>query len=278
MTVAVSARGSEGDASERGFALLIVLWILVFLALLVTQLTVAWHSEAQIASNVRANAMAEAAADGAVYEAVFHLLDRSDRHWGADGVIHQLRSPGSIIRVRIENEADKVNPNTAPAELLQALLREVGANARSAALLAGAIVDWRTPAQTSAAKRDRAARYQAAGYTYMPSGAPFESIGELRDVIGMTPQVLAALRPHLTVYSNSDPGIGDPVVATALMDAGFGNNNLVINNASAPLIVSVTAAVSRSDGSRFIRHAVMSVSPGGRGHPVRFLTWEEPDD
>jgi general secretion pathway protein K len=255
-----------------------VLWILVFLALLVTQLTVAWHSEAQIASNVRANAMAEAAADGAVYEAVFHLLDRSDRHWGADGVIHQLRSPGSIIRVRIENEADKVNPNTAPAELLQALLREVGANARSAALLAGAIVDWRTPAQTSAAKRDRAARYQAAGYTYMPSGAPFESIGELRDVIGMTPQVLAALRPHLTVYSSSDPGIGDPVVAAALMDAGFGNNNLVINDASMPLIVSVTAAVSRSDGSRFIRHAVMSVTRGGRGRPVRFLTWEESDN
>jgi general secretion pathway protein K len=274
----VSARNSEKDASERGFALLIVLWILVFLALLVTQLTVAWHSEARIAFNIRANAMAEAAADGAVYEAVFHLLDSSDRRWSADGAIHQLLSPGSITRVRIENEADKVNPNTAPAALLQALLREVGANARTAALLAGAIVDWRTPAQSPAAKRDKAARYQAAGYTYVPSGAPFESVEELRDVLGMTSQMLAALKPHLTVYSDSDPGRGDPVVARALVDVGYGADSFVIDEANGPLIVSVTAAVSRSDGSRFIRHAVVRVSLRGRGRPVRFLTWEEPDD
>jgi general secretion pathway protein K len=272
----VRARNSDEGYSERGFALLVVLWALVLLALLVTQLAATWHREARIAFNIRASAMAEAAADGAVYEAIFHLLDRSDRHWAADGAIHQLLSPGTLIQVRIENEADKVNPNTAPAVLLQALLRELGANARSAAVLAGAIVDWRTPAQSST--RDRAARYQAAGRAYAPSGAPFENINELRNVLGMTPQMLAALKPHLTLYSDSDPVRGDPVVGRAMADVGYGADDLVIEETGGPLIASITAAASRADGSHFRRHAVVRISGSGSERPVLILTWEVADN
>src|SRR5277367_4288128 len=81
----------EPPHAQRGFALLIVLWTLVLLVLLVTQLTAAGRTETRIAANLRSGAAAEAAAEGAVYEALFHLLDSSAGHWNVDGAIHQVR-------------------------------------------------------------------------------------------------------------------------------------------------------------------------------------------
>ena len=86
---------------QRGFALLIVLWSLALLALIGTRLTAAGRTETQIAINLRANATAEALADGAVHEAIFHHIDRSERHWPADGLPRSLSVPGASIDVRI---------------------------------------------------------------------------------------------------------------------------------------------------------------------------------
>ena len=63
-----------------------------------------------------------------------------------------------------------------------------------------------------------AARYAAAGRDYAPSGAPFASPDELGAVLGMTPDLLARLKPHLTVFTDGDPSTAtqDVVVAQAL--------------------------------------------------------------
>jgi len=78
-------RSLPGTARQRGFALLIVLWSMALLALIGTRITAAGHVEAQLATNLRANAIAEAAADGAVFEALFHFMDGSAGHWPAAG-------------------------------------------------------------------------------------------------------------------------------------------------------------------------------------------------
>ena len=62
---------------ERGFALLLVLWSLALLALLGAQLTGSARSQTRLAGNLRANAMVQAAADGAAQEAILRLLQRS---------------------------------------------------------------------------------------------------------------------------------------------------------------------------------------------------------
>src|ERR1700752_666316 len=118
---------------QRGFALLIVLWTLVLLTLLGTQILARGHGEAQLAGNLRGAAAAEAAADGAIEEAIFHLLDGSSRRWLADGAVHLIRFPSATVEVRIEDEAGKVNPNLASPALLRALLGRLGAEARTAA-------------------------------------------------------------------------------------------------------------------------------------------------
>src|SRR5260370_33283326 len=61
------------------------------------------------------------------------------------------------------------------------------------------------------------AEYRAAGLDYAPPGSPLETVDELRRVRGMTADLLAALRPHLTLFGPAEPNpaSADPIVAAA---------------------------------------------------------------
>jgi general secretion pathway protein K len=203
---------------QRGFALLIVLWTLAFLSLIGATLVATSRQDTQRARNLIDGAAAEAAADGAVQQAIYGLLDPSARRWRPDGTLHVLRSGQNRIEVRIENESSKVNPNIAPVELMQALMVDLGASSATAARIAAAIADWRSQGDQPLPLGAKAPQYAAAGRDYAPPGASFESLDELGAVLGMTPDLLARLRPHLTLYSEADPDASttDPVVAAAL--------------------------------------------------------------
>ena len=68
---------TRGDDRQRGFALLIVLWTLALLALLGTQLLATSRQHVQLAHNLLDAAALEAAANGAVQQAIFGVLDSS---------------------------------------------------------------------------------------------------------------------------------------------------------------------------------------------------------
>ena len=193
---------------DRGFALLIVLWWTVLLALLGTQLTSASRLEARRASNVRGAAMAQAAADGAVQEAIFHLLDGSSNQWRADGTVHLLPVPGGVARVTIQSEAGKIGLNVASAPLIAALLDRLGLAPLDAVTLADAVLDWRTQTQMRRPFGAKAADYVAAASSYAPPEENFETLDELALVRGMTPALVAQLAPYVSVYQSSDPQSG----------------------------------------------------------------------
>ena len=262
---------------EGGFALLIVLWSLALLALLGTHVTATGRTETQLAANLRGAAAAEAAADGALYQAIFHLLDPSPRRWPADGVPREMALPGgAVAAVRIESERGKVNPNLAAAGHLQALLLRLGAEPRAAASLAAAILDWRTPGQRPRTNGAKEPQYRAAGRDYAPLGRPFESLDELGLVLGMTPELLARLTPFLSVYQGGDPDLGfaHPVVAQALADAASsGQGTEVASEADAAPVVVVTASAALPGGIRFTRQAHVRLGPGARGRAWQILTW-----
>ena len=129
---------------EAGFALLIVLWTVGFLALLGTQIVAAGRSDTQLADNLKQEAVLEAAADGAVAKTLFMAAAAKDPSFQADGVTHRLVIGGTAVLVLIENESDRINLNTASGVLLRALILEVGGAPGLADRLAAAILDWRT--------------------------------------------------------------------------------------------------------------------------------------
>jgi general secretion pathway protein K len=264
---------TRSDVRQRGFALLIVLWTLALLALLGTQLLTTSRQDTQVARNLLDAATLEAAANGAVQQAIFSLLDSSSRRWSPDGLLHPVRFGRAVVGVRIEDEAGKVNPSIASAGLLQALLQQVGADPVTATTVAASIVEWRTVSGVGGRPNAPAARYAAAGRDYAPPGAPFASVGDLGAVIGMTPELLARLRPHLTVFTDSDPSAStlDLVVAKAL--AAVGQRNVNIDEIGAGL-VSVTVDARGPGFSRFDLHVIVRVNAQPEGRRYEILSRE----
>jgi general secretion pathway protein K len=268
---------AERSRAERGFALLIVLWTLVLLAVLITGLSATGRNEAQLASNMRGSAAAQAEADGAIYAAIFHLIDTSPAHWEPGGPPRMMRLPRGVAEVRIEPLNGRVNPNTASAELLLALLRGVGADPHVAAPLAAAIVDWRTPGTQPHPGGAKAPQYRAAGRPVAPPGSAFQSLGELGDVLGMTPDLLVRLVPHLSLYpeTDPDPALADPVVRQAIVDVeGIDATSTPSGGPDDPVAVEIAAFATDASGGRANRRAVVRIGESSDGRRWRILAWD----
>ena len=267
----------------------------MLLSLLVSSMAASGSLRTRQAGDLRRNAQLEAAADGGVDLAAFHLLDASlppaGGHWFANGTVHRVRQNGGIVlSIRLFNESGKINPNRAQAPLLAALLQAVGADTRTSASVAANIMAWRFFGSVGA-------DYQAAGRDYLPPGGAFESLGELGLVFGMTPKLLAAVVPHLSLYHDGDPdpNAADPVVRAALTLLGGDPNALVPAGAAQqgpPDESAVTVVVDADDGAghRFTRRAIVLAgggNPGGSGgqigggaaadgRPFRVMSWNAP--
>jgi general secretion pathway protein K len=257
--------------------LLIVLWWLVLLAFLATQLAATTRTAAMIASNLRDSASAEAAADGAVNEAIFQFLAH---RWQADGTSHFISGTREVVEVRIEDEGDRIDPNVAPRALMQALLGACGASPETAIELAAAIADWRSPDIFRSARTEKAAQYRIAQYNYLPPGTRFVSVDELGLVMGMTPELLACLKPHVSVYSLSVPTLQsttDYLVRRAVREAYPDDaTHPVVAIINEVAVVRITAIAQGASGSRFQRIGVVRIPSVVRDDHFAFkiLAWE----
>lgn len=260
---------------ERGFALLIVLWSLSVLTLLCMQLVTNARFGAQLASNIRISAELEAAADAGLHEAMFRMLNDSNQRWRADGSWRQLQSPYGAVDVMLESLDGKINPNIALVDLLSALFRQVGLRGGEAFNLATKIQEWRVPGRWPRTLQVKAEEYRAAGRDYGPPGTPFQSLDELRNVLGMTPELFARIQPYLSVYTQDDPdkGIADAIVQRAMVEAA-GPKGYDSPGHGRDHAVSVRVVASGRNGAQSVRRAVVWV--GIRGdRPWRLLAIQD---
>lgn len=79
------------DNGQRGFALLIVLFTMGFLALLGTQILAGGRSETWVADNLKQEAVLQAAADGAVQSVMFSIVAGRDPQIQPDGPVREIR-------------------------------------------------------------------------------------------------------------------------------------------------------------------------------------------
>ena len=268
----------EARHRAGGFALIVVLWTLVLIAFIVAHLTATGRTEVQIASNLVANSVAQAAADGAIFEAIFNLSDqRPEQRWPVDGTVHQIAIGNSRVVVRLEDEASWINPSTAPPELTEALLRVIGSDPDTTHRLAAAISEWVGSGGIARPQDAVLAEYRAAGLDYGPPGTPIETLDELGRVLGMTPALLATIRPHLTMFGPPQPNpvTTDPVVAAALalLAPQTGPAPSPSNQAIPDLLtVRITALASGPGNARIVRTAVVRIGTSlPQGYTV--LAW-----
>ena len=276
---------TKQPASGRngGFALIVVLWTLVLIAFIVAHLTATGRTEIRIAGNLVANSAAQAAADGAVFEAIFNQSDpQPEQRWPVDGSVREIVIGNSRVAIRLEDEASWINPSTASPALMEALLRVTGSDPDSARRLAIAISEWVGSSGVARTQDAILAEYRAAGLDYGPPGGPIETLGELERVLGMTPAVLAAIRPHLTLFGpqEPDPATTDPVVAATLTLSARQAGPAPTQAGSATpelLTIRITALASGPGNAHVIRTAVVRIGPNSpQGYSI--LAWGNSTD
>jgi general secretion pathway protein K len=266
-----------------GFALIVVLWTLVLIAFIVAHMTATGRTEIRIAGNLVANSAAQAAADGAVFEAIFNLSDpQPEQRWPVDGSVREIVIGNSRVAVRLEDEASWINPSTASPGLIEALLLVTGSDPDSARRLAIAISEWVGSSGVARTQEAIQAEYRAAGLDYGPPGGPIETLGELDRVLGMTPDVLAAIRPHLTLFGPPEPDLAttDPIVAAALALSARQAGPAVSPAGSAtpePVTIRITALASGPGNAHVVRTAVVRLGPTSpQGYGI--LSWGSSTD
>ncbi len=206
----------SNPARRRGIALVIVRWGLVLLAVIAAAFTTETRTEVTLARNHLENAKARALADAGVHAAMVGLHRREvERRWRADGTVYTLASDAGEVSIVIEDEAGKIDLNTAPDELIGGLFAAVGLAEADAQALTAAIADFRDADDETHLGGAEDAKYRAAGLAWGPKNKPFEAVEELHQVLGMTRQLYALAAPGLTVHSRSK-GV-DVTVAPAMV-------------------------------------------------------------
>ncbi len=188
---------------DSGATLIAVVWIVLLLSLLAVAVIMATFGMRQAIQSIeqdrRELLLAEAAVTLFMKE---HFYSPDERAFLADIVIVQ----GQEYKVQVTFESGKINLNRASRSLLSAMFIVLGNDEAVSQATAAAIVDWRDSDSITTTDGAEAADYDAAGLEYRPRNGPFESIGELAQVLGMTESAFVCVRPLLTVSAPaSDP-------------------------------------------------------------------------
>jgi general secretion pathway protein K len=264
------------QSSSRGFALVVVLWTLGPLALIGAELTISGRVQTHLAAAARDEAMAEAAADGAIRHAMFVIGAGTESR---ESLSFRFSIGNALVDIAAEDEAAKLDPNASTVDELRGLLRAVGVDPPRAAALAAAIVDWRSRSTISVSGGLKANQYRAAGMPYREADRPFESLDEIALVLGMTDEIAARLRPWLSLYREGKVGaVGEASpVSAALGDAAISaRGGDRPNFVTSTRVFRLTATASVRGQARFTRSAVVRLraEPANGGEMFQILNWE----
>ena len=195
-------------SSEEGIALVAVLWVISILSLIATAILTSTSFSYRMSRNAWSHVEAQAAADAAISRGILGMLDkRPDLRWRIDGTTYNFAFGEWQARIRIEDEFGKIDINEADGALLKRLFVASDVPDEAASALANRILDWRK--QVSLQRPTATQTAPDAQRHYRLRNGPFQSLDEMKLVVGMTPGLFERLRPAITVYS------GRPLIDTA---------------------------------------------------------------
>lgn len=193
---------------EEGYALLTAVLAMAMLAAISVTLIGTTRVALDGAGADYAHAKLAAADDAGLVLALHQLtLVESERRWAPDGRTHRLRFDGIGLSISIEDEHGKVPLNRIDDAQARALFAAAGVGGDSLDALTDAFLDWRDPDGLVRAHGAEAAYYAPLGRA--PRNGPLHSLEELLGVRGMTPALLARLRPAVTVSGGQGSGFDE---------------------------------------------------------------------
>ncbi|MCI0654894.1 MAG: general secretion pathway protein GspK [Methylococcaceae bacterium] len=284
-----------------GIALVLVLWVLVMLTVMAASFSLNMRREIDLVRNARERSMGAPLAEAGIYYAANRLLQTDpQKQWRSDGSVYEFLFGGARIRVSIHDEAGKIDLNNAPDTLLISLMQRIGLEHEEAAGFVDAIIDWRDADDFRRVNGAEKGEYQDAGFDYGPRNQPFQTIQELRLVLGISGGLYRKLEPIVTVYNDSRgidpskspekvlralPGVTDEIIETYLEERAANAlnklppppfpvpvQNLEFTQGSGTTF-SVSAEARFPDGRQAVVAAVIRKAISTQT-PFEFLEWE----
>lgn len=197
---AVAAPIGSGGPGERGFALALVLWMIVAVGVVAAALMERTRYDADALHAERCRLAGSYAARAGLVTAADRIRDEgigaSSPPGSSDG-----RLPGELFRERGRSGEDRwrmvavdvsarLNVNRASAGRLAALLRAAGLPADSAGPIADAVRDWIDRDELRRPLGAEAPAYRSRDGARLPRDGPVPSLRELLHVRGVTPELL----------------------------------------------------------------------------------------
>jgi general secretion pathway protein K len=161
-------------------------------------------------------------------------------------------------------------------------------DAQTASVLAERVLDWRDPSELHRLNGAKDADYRAAGFSYGPRNGPFQTVDELKLVMGVTPALFDRIAPAITVFSGRqfiDPQVApraallalanmDETKADGMLAARSGGGNAGILDAGTPLggrAFTIRVEVDIADG-KLVRETVVRLTDDP-AQPYWVLAW-----
>lgn len=198
----MSRAGRHSAARQRGVAFILVLWVIALMSILLGSFAVIARTENLQARHLFDATAARYAAEAGIHRAIYEMRNPDPlTRWVADGRPYEFDFDDAQIELRMTDDSGKIDINVADALLLKALFQSSGIDEQRAEELADAIIDWRDPDDLTGPHGAEESEYKSAGLKYAPRNAPFETVSEVQQVLGMDYDVYHSIEKAITLYS-----------------------------------------------------------------------------
>ncbi|MEA3638347.1 MAG: type II secretion system protein GspK [Lamprobacter sp.] len=204
----------RNPARLQGIALVLVMWVLSLLTVMALALTQIQRTEGALTANQLEAARFRARATAALNLVALNLMTTPAVTFEADAIVlmpdgqpQDFMLDDHRLLLKLSNETSKFDLNAISRNQLITLIEYAqGAEDQDElvqAQIADAILDWRDADNLSLLNGAEDDDYRAAGRSFGAADRPFQTVEELRQVLGLSPALYAKLAPYLRVESAS---------------------------------------------------------------------------
>ncbi|MDD3474206.1 MAG: type II secretion system protein GspK [Syntrophaceae bacterium] len=219
------------DNGQKGIALVLILWVLAILSVIAGEFCYAMRAEVNITRNFKEGSEAYYYALAGVNRAIGELIRdkimsrrtklglgrsktekekaleasaeeaKEKARWRVNVDIPPVVFGAGAFKVRIGNEAGKINVNLASENVLKMMLNAFDLEDREKDIIVDSILDWRDEDDLHLLNGAENDYYNSLPEPYNCKNAPFDSVEELLLVRGITPEIYdAGLKDMVTVF------------------------------------------------------------------------------
>ena len=202
--LSVPRRKSTVAASEKGIALLLVLWVLTILTVIVFSFSYTTRTETLSSLAFKRGLEEKFFAQGGIERGISEIFYRrmnlnnpapqeGMEVWKTDGTPYTIPMKGGKCIVSITDESGKVDINQIKdvnSNILRNLLVNLGVQKEDSDIIVDSILDWKDPDDLVHANGAEDDYYESLPHPYKAKNADLDTLEELLLVKGMTPEIL----------------------------------------------------------------------------------------